>query len=143
MQVFCQMVMPCFKSEGCHSFCSWFSFVSIPYLAFDIKALVISLHQFVYTDYIPCGNLVVQPASFRSSFAKHLPARCSFIFGNCARSRLYGGCSKMCQWNYSHCKACVFWAMCGCAFSCNRTITRECLPLRQDNLKSHRPAENK
>ena len=35
-------------------------------------------------------------------------------------------------------KACV----CGRALSCNRTIPRESLPLRQDNLRSHRPAKN-
>ena len=39
--------------------------------------------NFLYTLFIPCGRLVIQPASFRSlSFAKPLPARCSFIFGN-------------------------------------------------------------
>ena len=117
-------------------------------IAFDIEALV-PWHQFVYTLFIPCGRLVIQPASFRSwSFSKHLPARCSFIFGNRkksggVRSGLYGGCSKMSQWNYSCSKACVCWAVCRRALSCNRTIPRENLPLRQDNLRSHWPAENK
>ena len=96
---------------------------------------VVPWHQFVYTLFIPCGRVVIKPASFRSSsFAKHLPAMCSFIFGNRnksdgARFGLYGGCSKM-----SHCsKACVCRAVCGRAFSCNRTIPRESFPLRQDN----------
>ena len=49
-------------------------------VAFDIKALVVTWHQFVYTLFTPCGHLVIQPASFRSSsFAKHLPARCSIL----------------------------------------------------------------
>ena len=84
-------------------------------LAFDIKALVKPWHQFVYTLFIPCGHLVIQPASFRSSlFAKCLPARSSFIFGNRknfdgARSGLYGGCSKMSQWNCSCSKTCICW----------------------------------
>ena len=78
---------------------------------------------------------------------KRLPVRCSFIFGNRkksddARSGLYGGCSKMFQWNYSRSKACVCRAVCGLALPCNRTISHESLPLRLDNLKSHRPAEN-
>ena len=71
-----------------------------------------------------------------SSFAKSLPARCSFIFGNRkksndARSRLYGGCSKMSQWNCSCSKACVCRAVCRRALSCNRTIPRESLPLQR------------
>ena len=83
-----------------------------------------------------------------SSFAKHLPARCSFIYGNrkkfeVARSGLCGGFSKMSQWNCSRSKACLCRAVCGYALSCNRTIPRESLmALRQDNLRSHRPAEN-
>ena len=87
-------------------------------------------------------------AFFRSSsFAKRLPARCSFISGNRrksdgARSGLCGGCSMMSEWNSSGSKACVCRAVCGRALSCNRTIPRESLPLRQDNLRSHRPAEN-
>ena len=52
-------------------------------VVFDIKALVVPWHQFVYSLFIPCGHLVIQPASFRSSsFVKFLPASCSFIFGN-------------------------------------------------------------
>ena len=35
----------------------------------------------------------------------------------------------------------VCWAVCGRALPCNRTIPRESLPLRQDNLSSHRPAK--
>ena len=72
----------------------------------DIKALV-PWHQFVYTLFISCGHLVIQPASFRSSSSvKHLPTRCSFIFGNRkkfddARSGQYVGCSKMSQCNFS------------------------------------------
>ena len=82
-------------------------------VAFDIKALVISWHQLVYILVIPCGRLVIQSASFMSSsVVKRLPARRSFIFGNRkmfdgARSGLYGGCSKMFQWNCSRSKACV------------------------------------
>ena len=108
-------------------------------VAFGIKVLVPWL-LFVY--------MWPLTALFRSSsFAKSLPARCSFIFGNrkksdSARSGLYGGCSKMSQWNFSRSKACVCRAVCGRALSCNRTIPRESLPLRQDNLRSHRPAEN-
>ena len=49
-----------------------------------------------------------------------------------ARSRLYGGCSKMFQWNCSRSKACVCQAARGCALSCNRTITRKSSPLWQD-----------
>ena len=30
-------------------------------VAFDIKALVIPSHQFVYTPIIPCGRLAIQP----------------------------------------------------------------------------------
>ena len=58
-------------------------------------------------------------AFFRSSsFAKRLPVRCSFIFGNRkksddARSGLYGGCSKMSRWNCSSSKAFVCRAICG------------------------------
>ena len=59
-----------------------------------------------------------------------------------ARSGLCGRCSKMSQWNCSRSKACVCRAVCGRALSCNRTISRESLPLRQDNLRTHRPAEN-
>ena len=75
-------------------------------------------------------------------------ARFSFIFENRKKSdgtrhEMYGGCSKMSQWNCSLSKACVCRAVCGCALSCNRTIARESLPLRQDNLRSHRPAKNK
>ena len=116
-------------------------------VAFDIKALV-PWHQFVYALFIACGRMVLQPASFRSSsFAKRLPTWCSFIFGNrkksdCARSSLYGGCSKMSQWNCSRRKAFVCRAVCGRALSCNRKIPNESLPLRQDNLRSHWPAEN-
>ena len=40
--------------------------------------------------------------------------------------------------NCSRCKACVCRAVCRCAVSCNRTIPRESLPFRQDNLRSHR-----
>ena len=54
-------------------------------VACDIKALV-PWHQFVYTLFIPCDRLVIQAASFRSSFVKRLPARCSFIFGNREKS---------------------------------------------------------
>ena len=57
------------------------------------------------------------------------------------RSGLYGGCSKLSQWNCSRSKACVCRAVCGRALSCNRTIPRESLPLRQNNPRSHRPAE--
>ena len=116
-------------------------------VVFDIKALIVPWHQFVYTLFIPCGRLVIQPASFRSSsFAKRLPARCS-IFGNRkrsdgARSGMYGGCSKLSQWNCSRSKACVCRTVYGRALSCNRTIPRESLPLRQDNLRSHRSAGN-
>ena len=105
-------------------------------------------HQFVYTLCIPCGRLVFQPVSSRSSpFAKRLPARYSFIFGkrkrsDGAKSGLYEGCSKMCQWNCSRSKACAFRAVSGRTLSCNRTIPRESLPLRQNNLRSHRSAEN-
>ena len=42
----------------------------------------------------------------------------------------------------SRSKACVCLAACERALSCNRTIPRETLPLLQDNLKSHWPAEN-
>ena len=116
-------------------------------VAFDFKAFV-PWHQFMYTLFVPCGHLVIEPASFRtSSFAKRLPARCAFIFGNrkksdSARSALYGGCSNLFQWNYSRSKACVWRTVCGHALSSNRTIPRESLPLGQDNLRSHRPAEN-
>ena len=67
-------------------------------VAFDIKALV-PWHV------VACLFNQVKTASFRSSpFAKRLLTRCSFIFGNRkksdgARSGLYGGCSKMSQWN--------------------------------------------
>ena len=60
-----------------------------------------------------------------------------------ARFGLYRGCSKNSEWNYSRSKTCVCRAVCGHALSCNRTIPRKSLPLRQDNLTSHRPAENK
>ena len=99
----------------------------------------------MYTLFIPCDLLVIQPAFFRtSSFAKRLPWRCSFIFGNRkksddARSGLHGGCSKMSQWNCSRSKACVYRTVCGDALSCIRTIPRVSLPLRQENLRSHRP----
>ena len=33
-------------------------------VAFNIKARVVPWHQFVYTLFIPCGRLVIQPASF-------------------------------------------------------------------------------
>ena len=117
-------------------------------VTFDIKVLVVPWHWFVYTLFIPRGYLVIQPASFKSSsVVKRLPARCSFSFGNRkksdgARSGLYRGCSKISYWNCSCRKACVCWAVCGRTLSCNRTIPRESLPLRQDNLKSNRPAEN-
>ena len=123
--------------------CLFFHIVS-----FDIKALVVPWHQFVYTLFIPCGCLVIQPASFRSSsLAKHLPGRCSFIFGNQkksdgTRSGLYGGCTNMSQWNCSCSKACVCRTVYRHALSCNRIIPCESLSLRQDNLRSHRPAEN-
>ena len=116
-------------------------------VVFDIKTLV-PWHQFVYSLFIPCGRLVIQPASFRSSsFAKRLPASSFFIFGNRKKSDgawsgLYRGCTKMTQWNCSHSKACVCLAVWGCAFSCNRTIPHESLSLRQDNLRSHLPANN-
>ena len=71
-----------------------------------------------------------------SSFAKSLPARCSFTFGkrkkyDDARFTLYGGCSKMSRWKCSSSKAWVCRAVCGRALLCNRTISRESLPLRQ------------
>ena len=103
------------------------------FVAFHIKELVVPWHQFVYTLFIPSGRLFIQPASLRSSFAKRLPERCSFIFGNrkkfdCARSGLYGGCSKMSQWNCLRSKANVCRAVCGSALSCNRTVhARACL----------------
>ena len=117
-------------------------------VAFDIKALVLPSHQFVHTFFIPCVRRVIQAASFRSSsFAKRSPARCSFIFGNskksdCARSGLYGGWSKMLEWNYSRSKAYVCRVVRGRALSCSRTIPREIVRLRKDNLRSHWPAEN-
>ena len=116
--------------------------------AFDIKTLVETWYHFVYTVIIPCGRLVIQSASFRSSsFTKRSPARFSFIFENRkksdgVRSGLYGGCTKMSQWNCSGSNACVCRAVCGRALSCNKIIPRESLPLRQDNLRSHWPAEN-
>ena len=117
-------------------------------------ALVVPWHQFVIGPifFIPCGHLLfnqVTIASFRySSFAKHLPARRPLIFwkqkkSDGARSGMYGGCSKMSHLNCSFRKACVYRAVCGCALSCNRTIPRDSLPLRPDNLTSHRHAENK
>ena len=49
-------------------------------VAFEIEALVVPWHQFVYTLFIPCGCLVIERASFRSSsFAKRFPPRRSFI----------------------------------------------------------------
>ena len=51
-----------------------------------------------------------------------------------ARSGLYGGCSKMSQWNCSCSRVCVCQAVCGRALSCNKTIPRKSLPLQQDNL---------
>ena len=44
----------------------------------------------------------------------------------------------MFQWNCSRRKACACRAVCGRALSCNRTNPRKSLPLRQDNLRSHR-----
>ena len=114
-------------------------------VAYDIKALIVP------------GTSLCIPYSYHgystrsqqhlSSFAKRLPARYSFVFGNRkksdgSRSGLDGGCSKMSQWNCSRSKACVSQTVCGRALKCNRTLTRESLPLRQENLSSHRPAEN-
>ena len=49
-------------------------------VAFDIKTLVIPWHQFVNSLFIPCGRLVIQTASFRSSsFAERLPAKCFIL----------------------------------------------------------------
>ena len=47
---------------------------------FDVKALVVPWHQFVYTLFIPCSCLVIQSVSFMSSSFACLPARClSFL----------------------------------------------------------------
>ena len=47
-------------------------------VVFDTKTLVVPWHQFVYTLFISCGRMVVQPASVRSSsFVKRLPAWCA------------------------------------------------------------------
>ena len=48
----------------------------------------------------------------------------------------------MSQWNCSRSKAYVCRAVCGRALSGCITIPRGSLPLRLDNLTSHRPAEN-
>ena len=45
-----------------------------------------------------------------------------------ARPGLYGGCSKMSQWNYSRNNACVYRAVCGRVLSCNRSVPHESLP---------------
>ena len=86
------------------------------------------------------------PLALRVS-ALSLPAMCSFIFGNRKKSDgasfgLYGGRSKISQWNCSRSKACVCRTVCRRAVSCNRTIPRESFPLQQHNLRSYRPAEN-
>ena len=80
---------------------------------------------------------------------KHLPAEllqgAPSFFGNRKKSDVPGlDCTedaRRCP-NCSHSKACVCRAVCGRAFLWNRTIPRESLSLRQDNLRSHRPAEN-
>ena len=112
-------------------------------VTFDIKALVPWHSLCIPSSYHGAAYSILQS----SSFAKRILARCSFIFGNRkksdgARSGLYGGCSKMSQWNCSSSETCVCRAVCGRALSCNRTIPRESLPLRKDNLRSHRPVEN-
>ena len=48
-----------------------------------------------------------------------------------ARSGLYGGCSKMSQWNCSCSKPCVCRAVCRHALLCNRILPRDSLPLQQ------------
>ena len=118
-------------------------------VAFDIKALGVPWHQFVYTLFIPRDRLVIQPASFKSSsFAKCLSGRCSFIFVNGknsegARSGLYGIWSKMSQWNaHAAQQGLCLPPVGGRALSCNRTFLCESSPLWQDNLRSNRPAEN-
>ena len=100
-------------------------------IAINIKALVIPWYQFVYTLVTPCGR--------RQHSTGHNHLRRVYQFDGAG---LYGGCSKMCQWNCSRSKACVCRAVCEHTLSCNKTIPRESLPLRQDNLRSHRPAEN-
>ena len=98
----------------------------------------------MYTLFIPCCRLVIQPASFRSwSFAKRLPARCSFIFRNKKSPTVPGpDCTedaRRCPNGIAHAsKACACWVVCGRALSCNRKIARESLPLLQDNVRSHR-----
>ena len=105
-------------------------------VTFDIKAVVVSWHQFVYSLFIPCGRLVIQPGHnsilqvfiiWEACTSKVLLQVWKHEKSDGARSGLYGGCSKISQWNCSHNKACVCRAVCGRALSCIRTIPRESL----------------
>ena len=98
----------------------------------------------MYTLFMPNDRLVIQATSFRSSsFAKRLPARCSIIFETGKSPTVPGpDCTehaRRCPNGIAHAARLVSTGQYAHVRCC--TIPCESLPPRQDDLRSHRPAE--
>ena len=122
--------------------------ISQPLGTIRVKALVVPWHQFVYTLFIPCGRLVIQNRilqvfiiceAFASKVLLHFwkqekIRRCQVR----TIRRLLEDVPMELLTQQGLCLE----AVCGYTLSCNRTIPRDSLPVRQENLRFHRPAEN-
>ena len=109
--------------------------------AFDIKALVLPWHQFVYTLFIPCGHQ--QHSSglhhLRSVYQQGAPS-----FLKTGKSPTGPGPAAQRMIEDVPMELLTQHGLClpGGMWTCIVMQQNNSLPLRQDNLRSHQPAEN-
>ena len=92
---------------------------------------------------MPCDRLVIQPSTKSSLFAKRLPATFSILWHRKSPSVTGPDCtedSRSCPNGTAHAERLVSAGQYA-EVHCPITEQRESLPLRQNNPRSHRPAE--